>query len=75
MLTTPVELLGKYIISTTYAVLYKHSAELFATVFGSSDVAFGTMCKCISAVVVLITLLDYFHPTISTLVFWHITSI
>lgn len=67
---TVAAMIGKSIISGSFAVIYKYTAELFPTVVRSSGVGFGTMCASLSAALSpLITLLDSFNPKIPTVVF------
>ncbi|XP_049870116.1 organic cation transporter protein-like isoform X2 [Pectinophora gossypiella] len=69
-MTTVAAMIGKFIASGSFAIIYKYSAELFPTVVRSSGVGFGTMCGSISAALTpLITLLDTFKPEIPTIIF------
>ncbi|KAI5644418.1 major facilitator superfamily domain-containing protein [Phthorimaea operculella] len=68
--TTVAAMVGKFIGSSSFAIIYKYSAELFPTVVRSSGVGLGSMCASLSAALTpLITLLDAFRPEIPTIVF------
>ncbi|XP_049870128.1 organic cation transporter protein-like [Pectinophora gossypiella] len=65
-----VTMLGKMIVSGTFSVVIKYSAELFPTVARSSGVGLATMCSSLSgALTPMIILLDKFDPNIPTVVF------
>lgn len=65
-----VVMLGKLIVSGTFSIVIKYSAELFPTVARSSGIGLSTMCSSLSgALTPLIILLDKFNPNIPTVIF------
>lgn len=65
-----VVMLGKLIVSGTFSIVIKYSAELFPTVARSSGVGLATMCSSLSgALTPMIILLDRFDPNIPQVVF------
>lgn len=63
-------MLGKMIVSGTFSIVIKYSAELFPTVARSSGIGISTMCSSFSgALTPLILLLDEFNPNIPTVIF------
>lgn len=67
---TIIVMLGKLIVSGTFSIVIKYSAELFPTVARSSGIGLATMCSSLSgALAPMIILLDAFDPNIPTNVF------
>lgn len=67
---TAVVMIGKFLISGSFAVLYNYSAELFPTVIRNSALGLGSMCARVAGTLTpLITLLDSFDPTVPSVIF------
>lgn len=70
VLITVAAMTGKFVISASFAIVFKYSAELFPTIIRSTGVGVGTMCASLSAAIApMIILLDSFDPEIPTAVF------
>lgn len=68
--TTSVVMLGKFLIASSFAIVYNYSAELFPTVIRNSALGLGSMCARLSATLTpLISLLDSFDPTLPSIIF------
>lgn len=62
--------IGKFLISSSFAVIYNYSAELFPTVIRNSAMGLGSMCARISgALTPLIILFDSFSPSLPSTIF------
>lgn len=62
--------LGKFLIASSFAIIFNYSAELFPTVIRNSALGIGGMFARLSgALTPLITLLDSFDPKIPSLIF------
>ncbi|CAG9858859.1 unnamed protein product [Phyllotreta striolata] len=62
--------IGKFMIASSFAILYNYSAELFPTVIRSFAMGLGAMAARFSGTLTpLITLLDSFDPKIPSLLF------
>uniref|UniRef100_A0A146KMV6 Organic cation transporter protein n=1 Tax=Lygus hesperus TaxID=30085 RepID=A0A146KMV6_LYGHE len=62
--------LGKFCISSSFAIIYNYSAELFPTVLRNTGLGFGSMCARLSATLTpLISLLDSFDKRVPTILF------
>ncbi|XP_017770188.1 PREDICTED: organic cation transporter protein [Nicrophorus vespilloides] len=67
---TSVVMAGKFLIASSFAIVYNYSAELFPTVIRNSALGVGSMCARLSgALTPLITLLDSFDPTLPAIIF------
>lgn len=63
-------MLGKFLIASSFAIVYNYSAELFPTVIRNSALGIGSMCARASGTLMpLITLLDSFNPTLPAIIF------
>ncbi|XP_018333220.1 organic cation transporter protein isoform X2 [Agrilus planipennis] len=63
-------MIGKFLISSSFAIVYNYSAELFPTVIRNSALGLGSMCARLSGTLTpLVTLLDSFDPTLPAIVF------
>lgn len=61
---------GKFLIASSFAIIYNYSAELFPTVIRNSAMGLGSMCARTSgALTPLITLLDSFDPKMPSIIF------
>lgn len=61
---------GKFLIASSFAIIYNYSAELFPTVIRNSAMGLGAMCARTSgALTPLITLLDSFDPKMPSMIF------
>lgn len=61
---------GKFLIASSFAIIYNYSAELFPTVIRNSAMGLGAMCARTSgALTPLITLLDSFDPKMPSIIF------
>lgn len=61
---------GKFLISSSFAIVYNYSAELFPTVIRNSAMGIFSMCaRASGALTPLITLLDSFNPKLPSVVF------
>ncbi|KAG5878398.1 hypothetical protein JTB14_022678 [Gonioctena quinquepunctata] len=61
---------GKFLIASSFAIIYNYSAELFPTVIRSLAMGLGAMCARTSgALTPFITLLDSFDPKIPGIIF------
>lgn len=61
---------GKFLIASSFAIVYNYSAELFPTVIRSFAMGLGAMCARTSgALTPLITLLDSFDPKMPAMIF------
>ncbi|KAJ8934337.1 hypothetical protein NQ314_013378 [Rhamnusium bicolor] len=61
---------GKFLIASSFAIIYNYSAELFPTVIRNSAMGLGAMCARTSgALTPLITLLDSFDPKMPAIIF------
>ncbi|CAH2002276.1 unnamed protein product [Acanthoscelides obtectus] len=61
---------GKFLIASSFAIVYNYSAELFPTVIRNSAMGLGAMCARTSgALTPLITLLDSFDPKMPAIIF------
>ncbi|XP_022921127.1 organic cation transporter protein [Onthophagus taurus] len=68
--STTVVMIGKFLIASSFAIVYNYSAELFPTVVRNSALGLGSMCARLSgAMTPLITLLDSFDPTLPAMIF------
>lgn len=73
---TSVVMVGKFLIASSFAIIYNYSAELFPTVIRNSALGIGSMCARLSgALTPLITLLDSFNPTLPAIIFGVVTLI
>lgn len=73
---TSVVMIGKFLIASSFAIIYNYSAELFPTVIRNSALGIGSMCARLSgALTPLITLLDSFNPTLPAVIFGVVTLI
>lgn len=62
--------IGKFLIASSFAIIYNFSAELFPTVVRSFAMGLGAMCARTSgAMTPLISLLDSFDPKIPAMIF------
>jgi MFS family permease len=69
-ITTTLVMLGKCLISVSFAVIYNYTAELFPTVVRSSAVGIGSTCARISGTLTpLIFLLDSLDPKLPSVLF------
>lgn len=67
---TSVVMVGKFMISSSFAIIYNYSAELFPTVIRNSALGIGSMCaRTAGTLTPLITLLDSFDPTVPSIIF------
>jgi sugar phosphate permease len=67
---TTIVMIGKFLIASSFAIVYNYSAELFPTVVRNSAMGLGSMCARLSgAMTPLITLLDSFEPTLPAIIF------
>lgn len=65
-----VVMLGKFLIASSFAIVYNYSAELFPTVIRNSALGIGSMSARLSGTLTpLITLLDSFDPTLPAIIF------
>lgn len=63
-------MLGKFLITSSFAVIFNYSAELFPTVVRNSGMGLGAMCARIAgAFTPLVTLLDSFEPALPSMIF------
>lgn len=70
MAATSVVIVGKFMIASSFAIIYNYSAELFPTVVRNSALGIGSMCARTSgALTPLISLLDSFDPTLPSIIF------
>ncbi|CAG9765190.1 unnamed protein product [Ceutorhynchus assimilis] len=61
---------GKFLIASSFAVIYNYSAELFPTVIRNSAMGLGSMCARTSgALTPLIILFDSFSPSLPSTIF------
>ncbi|XP_066245134.1 organic cation transporter protein [Euwallacea similis] len=61
---------GKFLIASSFAVIYNYSAELFPTVIRNSAMGLGSMCARTSgALTPLIILFDSFDPKLPSMIF------
>lgn len=61
---------GKFLIASSFAVVYNYSAELFPTVIRNSAMGLGSMCARTSgALTPLIILFDSFNPKLPSTIF------
>jgi hypothetical protein len=68
--STACVVVGKFLIASSFAIIYNYSAELFPTVIRNSALGIGAMCARTSgALTPLITLLDSFDPTLPSIIF------
>lgn len=68
--STSIVMVGKFLIASSFAIVYNYSAELFPTVVRNSAIGLGAMCARLSgAMTPLITLLDSFDPTLPAVIF------
>lgn len=68
--STGVVMAGKFLIASSFAIIYNYSAELFPTVVRNSALGIGSMCARLSgAMTPLITLLDSLDPTLPSIIF------
>lgn len=68
--STAIVMAGKFLISSSFAIVYNYSAELFPTVIRNSAMGIFSMCARTSgALTPLITLLDSFNPKLPSVVF------
>lgn len=68
--TTGVVMLGKFLIASSFAIIYNYSAELFPTVVRNSAMGLGSMCaRTSSALTPLIILFDSFDPKLPSIIF------
>lgn len=68
--STSVVMAGKFLISSSFAIVYNYSAELFPTVIRNSAMGIFSMCARTSgALTPLITLLDSFNPKLPSATF------
>lgn len=68
--STSIVMAGKFLISSSFAIIYNYSAELFPTVIRNSAMGIFSMCARTSgALTPLITLLDSFNPKLPSVVF------
>lgn len=69
-LSTAFVFAGKFLIASSFAIIYNYSAELFPTVIRNSAMGLGAMCARTSgALTPLITLLDSFDPKMPAIIF------
>lgn len=69
-IATTIVMVGKFLIASSFAIVYNYSAELFPTVVRNSAMGLGSMCARLSgAMTPLITLLDSFDPTLPAIIF------
>ncbi|KAH1029212.1 hypothetical protein HUJ05_002490 [Dendroctonus ponderosae] len=62
--------IGKFLIASSFAVVYNYSAELFPTVIRNSAMGLGSMCARTSgALTPLIILFDSFDPKLPSTIF------
>ncbi|XP_050296071.1 organic cation transporter protein isoform X1 [Anthonomus grandis grandis] len=62
--------IGKFLIASSFAVVYNYSAELFPTVIRNSAMGLGSMCARLSgALTPLIMLFDSFDPKLPSNIF------
>ncbi|XP_076250638.1 organic cation transporter protein [Rhynchophorus ferrugineus] len=62
--------IGKFLIASSFAVIYNYSAELFPTVVRNSAMGIGSMCARTSgALTPLIILFDSFDPKLPSTIF------
>lgn len=62
--------IGKFLIASSFAIIYNFSAELFPTVIRSFAMGLGAMCaRSAGAMTPLISLLDSFDPKIPSIIF------
>ncbi|XP_066156366.1 organic cation transporter protein isoform X2 [Euwallacea fornicatus] len=62
--------IGKFLIASSFAVIYNYSAELFPTVIRNSAMGLGSMCARTSgALTPLIILFDSFDPKLPSTIF------
>lgn len=62
--------IGKFLIASSFAVIYNYSAELFPTVIRNSAMGLGSMCARTSgALTPLIILFDSFSPALPSTIF------
>lgn len=74
--TTVVVMTGKFLIASSFAILYNYSAEMFPTVIRNSALGLGSMCARLSgALTPLIALLDFLDPTLPAVTFGVVTLI
>lgn len=67
---TGIVVVGKFLIASSFAIIYNYSAELFPTVIRNSAMGIGAMCARTSgALTPLITLLDSFDPKLPSIIF------
>lgn len=67
---TSVVMMGKFLIASSFAIVYNYSAELFPTVVRNSALGLGSMCARLSgALTPLISLLDSLDPTLPAIIF------
>jgi len=67
---TTVVMIGKFLIASSFAIVYNYSAELFPTVIRNSALGIGSMCARLSgALTPLLLLFDSFDPTIPAIIF------
>lgn len=67
---TSIVMVGKFLIASSFAIVYNYSAELFPTVVRNSALGLGSMCARFSgAMTPLITLLDSLNPTLPAIIF------
>ena len=68
--STAFVVVGKFLIASSFAIIYNYSAELFPTVVRNSALGIGAMCARTSgALTPLITLLDSFDPKLPSIIF------
>ncbi|KRT83083.1 membrane transporter, partial [Oryctes borbonicus] len=67
---TSTVMVGKFLIASSFAIVYNYSAELFPTVVRNSALGLGSMCARFSgAMTPLISLLDSLDPTLPAMIF------
>ncbi|KAI4457558.1 solute carrier family 22 member [Holotrichia oblita] len=67
---TSTVMIGKFLIASSFAIVYNYSAELFPTVVRNSALGLGSMCARLSgAMTPLISLLDSLNPTLPAMIF------
>lgn len=67
---TSLVIVGKFLIASSFAIIYNYSAELFPTVVRNTAMGLGSMCaRAAGTFTPLLSLLDSFDPGLPSMIF------